>query len=99
MATSAFAQSSTPNISKSIVLSARGLTHDVILRVFDTELHVHSIILKQQSAFFFKFLDSPDKASLPAPNGPYAYEWVTKIDDDGKSWSLAANDGKVRVIT
>lgn len=45
-----------------IVFSQPGLKPDTRLTVFDQEFHVHSIILKLKSAFFRKFLDSPDKA-------------------------------------
>ncbi|KAL3425287.1 hypothetical protein PVAG01_02078 [Phlyctema vagabunda] len=57
--------------------------------VFDKyEFHVHSIILKLHSAFFRRFLDSPDK--IPAPNSAaFRYDWVSKIDGDG-SWGLVA---------
>jgi hypothetical protein len=73
---------------KSVIYTARGLNSDVRLRAFDTEFHVHSTVLKMHSAFFFKFLDSPDKTppATVAP-GTFKYEWVTKIDEDG-SWSL-----------
>ncbi|TVY85651.1 hypothetical protein LAWI1_G008232, partial [Lachnellula willkommii] len=36
------------------------------LVVFDQEFHVHSVVLKLYSAFFRKFLDSPDKATAAA---------------------------------
>ncbi|KAM3086156.1 hypothetical protein ACMFMG_000292 [Clarireedia jacksonii] len=59
---------------------------DVKLKIFDTlDFHVHSIILKMHSAFFRKFLDSPEKGS--PLTGKWRYEWGTVIDDDG-SWSL-----------
>jgi hypothetical protein len=49
--------------SAPIVFNARRLAPDVRLRVVETEIYVHSTILKLHSAFFFKFLDSPDKAA------------------------------------
>ncbi len=39
-----------------------GMAADVSLKVFDQEFLVHSPILKIHSAFFNKFLDSPDKS-------------------------------------
>lgn len=64
---------------------------DVRFRVFDTtEFHVHSVLLKIQSAFFRKFLDSPEKVAASGST-PFRYEWVSQIDDDG-SWSLVASD-------
>src|SRR6187402_2341564 len=44
-----------------IVFHTPGLKPDVRLMVFDEEFHVHSVLLKLHSAFFRKFLDSPDK--------------------------------------
>lgn len=80
-----------------ITLTARGLIADVRLHALDlAEFHVHSVILKMQSNFFFKFLDSVDNST--ATGGRFKYEWITKVDDDG-SWSLvAAKDGKVRSL-
>lgn len=49
-------------VSKPIVFSTPGYQPDVRLVVFDQEFHVHSILLKLHSAYFRKFLDSPDKA-------------------------------------
>ena len=73
---------------------------DVRLRCFDTEFHVHSVILKLYSAFFAKFLDSPDKAHpQTVPVGRFKYEWVSKVDDDG-SWGFeAVKPGEVRTHT
>ena len=82
-----------------IVFQSPGLQPDVRLVVFDTEFHVHSIILKLYSAFFRKFLDSPDKAAAaeaaavnPSIISPelimpkkFKYEWVTKLDEDAES--------------
>ena len=48
--------------SKPIVFVTPGYQPDVRLVVFDQEFHVHSILLKLHSAYFRKFLDSPDKA-------------------------------------
>ena len=82
---------------KPVLFTARGLTPDVRLEVFGQEYHVHSIILKMQSAFFFKFLDSADKSDY-SPKSNFLHEWVTEVDEDGKSWSLVAGDGKVRAL-
>jgi hypothetical protein len=85
---------------KQVFFAARGLNADVRLRVFNTEFHVHSVVLKMHPAFFFKFLDSLDKPPTN-PVGPrdFKYEWVTKIDEDG-SWPLVdARPIKVGVIS
>jgi hypothetical protein len=69
-----------------IIFKARGLNADVRLRAFEIDFHVHSVILKIHSAFFFKFLDSADKTAAltnPTPADGFKYEWVTKIDEDG----------------
>ncbi|KAH7403259.1 hypothetical protein BKA64DRAFT_641261 [Cadophora sp. MPI-SDFR-AT-0126] len=49
------------NRRKPIMFTTPGFQPDVRLVVFDQELHVHSILLKLYSAYFRKFLDSPDK--------------------------------------
>jgi hypothetical protein len=80
-----------PTMPGPIIFKARGLNADVRLRAFETDFHVHSVILKIHSAFF-KFLDSADKIDAlknPTPVGGFKYEWVTKIDEDG-SWALVA---------
>jgi len=60
--------------------------------------HVHSMILKQHSNWFFKFMDSVDKVDNAPTQGLFAYEYVTKVDDD-VTWSLgAASDLKVCVF-
>jgi len=85
---------------KSVIFTARGLNSDVRLCAFETEFHVHSMVLKMHSAFFFKFLDSPDKTppETVAP-GAFKYEWATKIDEDG-SWSLVdARSIEVRITS
>ncbi|TVY73406.1 hypothetical protein LSUE1_G008360 [Lachnellula suecica] len=49
---------------------------DVRLEVFGQEFHVHSVLLKQQSAFFYTFLDSPDKTPAPA-SALFRYGYVS----------------------
>ncbi|TVY93029.1 hypothetical protein LAWI1_G004291, partial [Lachnellula willkommii] len=61
-------------------------TPDTRLRVFGQDFHVHSSYLKLHSAFFRKFLDSPEKEIVATSSG-FRYEWVTKVDEDG-TWSL-----------
>ncbi|KAJ8065886.1 hypothetical protein OCU04_004987 [Sclerotinia nivalis] len=59
-------------------------TPDTRFVLFDkTEIQVHSIILKLYSAFFRKFLDSPDKKPAAA-SAKFQYEWVSKIEEDGE---------------
>lgn len=81
-----------------IVLVSRGPC-DARLIVFDQEYHVHSDVLKLQSEYFFKFLDSPDKENLPSTETRFKYEWVTKVDDDGEGWMLTCAGPKVGHIT
>lgn len=74
------------------------LEHDMRINVFGQEFLVHSCLMKAHSAFFAKFLDSSDKAGKAAGSGRYRYEWLTKVDDDGKDWYLIADptaEGKV----
>jgi len=72
---------------KPLVFFLRGKQPDVRLRVFDDEYHVHSQTLKDCSAYFYKFLDSPEKQGRVSSTFRFKYEWVTRVDDDG-SWSL-----------
>lgn len=46
---------------------------DVRIIALGWEYHVHSVMLKLHSDFFFKFLDSADKP-LPSTTKPIAYE-------------------------
>lgn len=70
-----------------VVFVLRGQLVDTKLDVFGAVFHVHSIILKGGSAYFRKFLDSPDKA--PAPEtAAFPYEYVAVVDDDRKTWGL-----------
>lgn len=74
-----------------IIFTARGHTPDVRLRVFDTEFHVHSVILKLHSNFFYKFLDSPEKDNNGSVSlGSFKYEWNTVLCDDDSDWALEA---------
>ncbi|TVY80280.1 hypothetical protein LSUE1_G007023 [Lachnellula suecica] len=88
--------------SQPIIFQSPGLQPDVRLTVFHTEFHVHSVLLKLHSAFFRKFLDSPDKApavdqvvnrsvAAPASITPtrFKYEWITEIEAEG-TWHLIA---------
>jgi len=59
---------------------------DSCLVVFDQGFHVHSTVLKLHSAFFRKFLDSPDKVNATTTKN-FKYYWVTKVDEDG-DWQL-----------
>lgn len=78
-----------------MIYQTPGYEPDVRLKIFDDlELHVHSIILKLNSAFFRKFLDSPEKQHVKS-TAPFTYEWATEIDDDG-TWSLVS-DGPMKV--
>ena len=88
----------TPAITSAIFF-ARGRAPDVRLHVLDRAVfHVHSVILKLHSNFFFKFLDSPDKAAAVPVQGGLGYEWVTKVDEDGSRSLVAAMDRKVSSI-
>ncbi|TGO46213.1 hypothetical protein BCON_0337g00020 [Botryotinia convoluta] len=45
------------------------------------ELRVHSSILKLYSAYFRKFMDSPDKEWAP-PSAMWKYDWTEKVEED-----------------
>lgn len=75
-----------PPSEPTVVFKSPGLEPDTRLRVFDTEFHVHSTILRLHSNYFRKFLDSPDKPERPA-GATWRYDYATVIDDDG-TWAL-----------
>ncbi|TEY34313.1 hypothetical protein BOTCAL_0638g00040 [Botryotinia calthae] len=55
-------------------------------------LHVHSSILKLYSAYFRRFMDSPDK--VPAPSGAkWKYDWIGEAEEDG-SWYVVDKRGQ-----
>lgn len=82
--------------AKPIIFTARGFETDGRLHVLDKAVfHVHPVILKLNSAFFFKFLDSPDKENAAPASGGLKYEWITKVDEDGTWGLVVAVDGKV----
>ncbi len=58
-----------------IIFHQPGLKPDVLLRVFDVDYHVHSIILKPHSAFFRKFLEPSNTPAIkPATVGTEFHE-------------------------
>ncbi|RDW82795.1 hypothetical protein BP6252_03907 [Coleophoma cylindrospora] len=75
-----------------------GLEPDLRLEVFDSdEFHVHSTVMKLHSAFFRKFLNSPNKTadqSVPVQQGTFKYTWITDVDEDG-SWALISNTSQL----
>ena len=60
------------------------------IQALNQDFHVHSFVLKSESEFFFKFLDSADKQPPPLFSAGFQYTWVTQIDPGG-GWSLVAN--------
>lgn len=60
------------------------------IKVFEAEFHVHSQVLKIYSHHFNAFIDHPSKAPRPdVPSGSFKYEWITVVDEEGKSWYSA----------
>jgi hypothetical protein len=79
-----------------MIFNLRGVKPDTKLKAFTKEFHVHSLVLKQHSAIFHKFMDSVDKIPRSG-NADFRYEYITKIDADDGTWTLgAASDQKVR---
>jgi hypothetical protein len=76
-----------------VVFALHDIKPDVCLQALGQTFHVHSLVLKSQSMFFYKYLDSPDKHTT-IYHGQFKYNWVTKVDEDG-SWSLIAKTEKV----
>ncbi|KAF7859485.1 uncharacterized protein EAF02_010933 [Botrytis sinoallii] len=78
-------------IKKYVVL---GQLPDTRFRLFEKiEIHAHSPLLKMHSAFFRKFMDSPDKVPSRA-GAAFVYEWVDEVDDDGSGWHVVADSNK-----
>ncbi len=78
-----------------IVFESPGLKPDVHITMCGQEFQVHSVILKLHSAFFRKFLDSPDKEAAPA-SSPFKYDYVSVIDTDGFAGLEPVANVKVR---
>jgi hypothetical protein len=77
--------------SDPIIFTARGLELDTCLNVLGQEFHVHSAVLKLKSNYFYRGMNF--LGQIPVINGPFKYEWITKIDDDGSGmWSLTRGD-------
>jgi hypothetical protein len=52
------------------------------------------------SAFFSKFLDSPDKESTKNNlNGSFRYEWVSKVDEDADWHFVSASDSVTEKVS
>lgn len=84
-----------PEDSKSRVkkFHIRGQVLDMRIRLLEeTEFHVHSMILKQHSEFFFKFLDSPDK--VQSEDREWKYDWISEVEEDG-DWHLVSTQNVV----
>jgi len=103
MATPASKKQKTSHSPEIVAFSSPGQAPDVRLNVLGIkEFHVHSFFLKHHSAFFRKFLDSPDKQLTGEDQAgavtavekragkvtAFRYEWVSQIDEDGKGWHL-----------
>ncbi|KAH6663168.1 hypothetical protein B0J14DRAFT_609487 [Halenospora varia] len=76
-----------------MIFTTPGLEPDTLLQVFEQPFHASSMSLKIHSAFFRKFLDSPDKALAPQTLG-FKYAWTSLVDADG-SWSLVCDPTKI----
>lgn len=61
-----------------------GMRPDVRLTIFDTEFHVHRVILALRSRFFQKAFVFGGRKPTP---GIWEYEFVSRVDDDG-TWGL-----------
>ncbi|KAE8442861.1 hypothetical protein EG329_002603 [Mollisiaceae sp. DMI_Dod_QoI] len=85
-------KTSDQTVLQPISFEISGMAADVSLKVFDQEFLVHSPILKIHSAFFNKFLDSPDKTVVRGIHveGEIKYQWVTELDGEN-DWQLVAN--------
>jgi hypothetical protein len=93
----AMTTSTSPSVAPPpVIFRARGLNPDVCLEVFGTKFHVHSVVLKLHSHFFLTFFGSDDKAGGSTGGmGSFAYEWLTKVLDEGKEWMLVCKGQNV----
>lgn len=80
---------STSSPQEAIKFVARGSELDTCLKVFDTEFHVHSTILKMHSASFHRLLDSADKIGKPKAQLSFKHSYITEVDEVG--WYLVAD--------
>jgi len=116
MTTPASTKEDTPQDVMIHAFSSPGQAPDVRLNALGiNEFHVHSFLLKHHSAFFRKFLDSPDKQQGDNPRNAeeltavkmrvgkvtkFRYEWVTQFDEVGRGWHLvAASNMQVSLTT
>jgi len=84
-----------PDQKAPIIFTAPDQRPDVGLQVFNQIFHVYSGVLKIHSGFFRTYLE-PSGGLLPTSTSPLVTsEWFTKVDNDGKAWSLTS-DQKVK---
>ncbi|KAN0093784.1 hypothetical protein V8E51_016968 [Hyaloscypha variabilis] len=80
-----------PDPKQPIIFTTPDMRPDVGLQVFNQQFHVYSGVLKIHSGFFRKYLE-PSGGLLPTSTSPtLSSEWFTKVDADGKSWSLTSD--------
>lgn len=70
-----------------IVFASPGLDIDVRIVVFDEEYHVHSTILKLNSAWFRTSIGRIDRGTPKIPVSEFKYDYVSVLDKDG-IWGL-----------
>ena len=70
-----------------VTFQSPGLKPDIRLKVFNKEFHAHSMILKLYSAYFRKFLDSPEKKNYGSQTGLFRYDYISVVDYDG-GWGM-----------
>ncbi|EPE24700.1 hypothetical protein GLAREA_08553 [Glarea lozoyensis ATCC 20868] len=71
-----------------------GEPQDTHLEVFGQTFLVHSVVLKMNSEYFRKFLDSPDKSEDDFPQGGgIRYKWVTQLDQQDTGTDAKKCDG------
>ncbi|KAF7919804.1 hypothetical protein BELL_0052g00040 [Botrytis elliptica] len=76
-----------------VTFSLPGQKPDTRITIFQLkELRVHSSILKLYSAYFRKFMDSPDKEPAPS-SAAWKYDWTAKVEEDG-SWYVVESKGQ-----
>jgi hypothetical protein len=87
-----------PDPKQLIIFTSPDMRPDVSLQVFNQQFHVYSGVLKIHSGIFRNSLE-PSGGLLPISTSPtISSEWFTKVDADGRSWSLTS-DHQVKAAT
>lgn len=84
-------QKMSPGPFPDTIFTRHGQKPDTLLKVFDVEFHVNSMVLKMNTRFFYKFLDPANGLVVTPPaSSPFKYEWYTKLDTE-QEWYFSTD--------